>query len=66
MSQAHEFADGSHQSCRTMMGVASRATSDAGLPLLPGQLHLDRWLLGLGLLFVASFYFFPRRGGAAS
>ena len=32
---------------------------DAGLPLLPGLLHPDRWLLWLGLLFIASVYFFP-------
>jgi branched-chain amino acid transport system permease protein len=29
------------------------------LPLLPGLLHPDRWLLWLGLLFIASVYFFP-------
>jgi hypothetical protein len=51
MNQAHEFADGSHQSRRTMMGVAPWAASDAGLPLLPGLLHPDRWLLGLGAPF---------------
>ena len=26
---------------------------------LPGVLHPDRWLLWLGLLFIASVYFFP-------
>ena len=38
------------------IGAACR---DAGLPLLPGLLHPDRWLLWLGLLFIASVYFFP-------
>ncbi|SEO22747.1 hypothetical protein SAMN05443254_12263 [Bradyrhizobium sp. OK095] len=33
--------------------------ANAGLPLLPGLLHPDRWLLWLGLLFIASVYFFP-------
>jgi branched-chain amino acid transport system permease protein len=41
------------------MGAASNAAADAGLPLLPGLLHPDRWLLWLGLLFIASVYFFP-------
>jgi len=40
------------------MGAASNAAADAGLPLLPGLLHPDRWLLWLGLLFIASVYFF--------
>ena len=44
---------------QALMGVASSAATDAGLPLLPGLLHPDRWLLWLGLLFVASVYFFP-------
>ena len=44
---------------QALMGVASSAAADAGLPLLPGLLHPDRWLLWLGLLFVASVYFFP-------
>jgi branched-chain amino acid transport system permease protein len=34
-------------------------SADTGLPLLPGLLHPDRWLLWLGLLFIASVYFFP-------
>ena len=41
------------------MGAASNAAADAGLPVLPGLLHPDRWLLWLGLLFIASVYFFP-------
>lgn len=42
-----------------LMGAASRAASEVGLPLLPHLLDPDRWLLWLGLLFVASVYFFP-------
>lgn len=44
---------------QALMGTASNAAADAGLPLLPGLLHPDRWLLWLGLLFIASVYFFP-------
>jgi len=31
----------------------------AGLPILPALFHPDRWLLWLGMLFVAIVYFFP-------
>ena len=44
---------------QTLMGAASKAAAEAGVPLLPGLLHPDRWLLWLGLLFIASVYFFP-------
>lgn len=44
---------------QALMGAASRAAGEVGLPLLPGLLHPDRWLLWLGLLFIASVYFFP-------
>ena len=44
---------------QALMGVASNAAAEAGLPVLPGLLHPDRWLLWLGLLFIASVYFFP-------
>jgi branched-chain amino acid transport system permease protein len=44
---------------QTLMGMASKATASAGIPLLPDLLHPDRWLLWLGLLFIASVYFFP-------
>ncbi|UZE48853.1 branched-chain amino acid ABC transporter permease [Rhodopseudomonas sp. P2A-2r] len=44
---------------QALMGIASTAAADAGLPVLPGLLHPDRWLLWLGLLFIASVYFFP-------
>lgn len=40
-----------------LMGAASAATE--GIPLLPGLLHPDRWLLWLGVLFILSVYFFP-------
>ena len=42
---------------QVVMGRLSEATS--GVPLLPQLLHPDRWLLWLGLLFIASVYFFP-------
>jgi branched-chain amino acid transport system permease protein len=41
---------------QVLMGLASTAAADAGLP---GLLHPDRWLLWLGLMFIASVYFFP-------
>jgi branched-chain amino acid transport system permease protein len=44
---------------QVLMGLASSAAADAGLPFLPGLLHPDRWLLWLGLMFIASVYFFP-------
>lgn len=44
---------------QTLMHLGSRAAADAGLPLLPGLLHPERWLLWLGLSFIASVYFFP-------
>ena len=44
---------------QALMGLASRTAADAGVPLLPQLLHPDRWLLWLGLLFIASVYFFP-------
>lgn len=44
---------------QTLMGTVSTAAGDAGIPLLPSLLHPDRWLLWLGLLFIASVYFFP-------
>lgn len=40
-----------------LMAIGASATE--GLPLLPQILHPDRWLLFLGILFVASVYFFP-------
>jgi branched-chain amino acid transport system permease protein len=44
---------------QTLMGMASKAVAGAGIPVLPNLLHPDRWLLWLGLLFIASVYFFP-------
>lgn len=37
-----------------LMGMASKATANAGIPVLTDLLHPDRWLLWLGLLFIAS------------
>jgi branched-chain amino acid transport system permease protein len=44
---------------QNLMGWASTATAEAGLPLLPSLFHPDRWLLWLGIFFVCSVYFFP-------
>jgi branched-chain amino acid transport system permease protein len=55
---------------QTLMGTVSSAAGEAGLPLVPSLFHPDRWLLWLGILFIASVYFFPAgivgklRGGA--
>ncbi len=43
----------------TLMGSISASMTSAGLPILPGLFHPDRWLLWLGVLFVVSVYFFP-------
>jgi branched-chain amino acid transport system permease protein len=40
-----------------LMKLASGAAQ--GIPLLPGLLHPDRWLLWLGVLFVVCVYYFP-------
>lgn len=40
-----------------LMKLASSAAH--GLPLLPGLLHPDRWLLWLGVLFILCVYYFP-------
>jgi branched-chain amino acid transport system permease protein len=40
-----------------LMRLASGATQ--GIPLLPGLLHPDRWLLWLGVLFIVCVYYFP-------
>jgi branched-chain amino acid transport system permease protein len=44
---------------QTLMGTVSSAAGEAGLPLVPSLFHPDRWLLWLGVLFIASVYFFP-------
>ena len=44
---------------QALMGTVSAATGDAGIPILPQLFHPDRWLLWLGILFIASVYFFP-------
>jgi branched-chain amino acid transport system permease protein len=42
---------------QALMGQVSEGLS--ALPVLPVLFHPDRWLLWLGILFVASVYFFP-------
>lgn len=42
---------------KSLMGAASSAVS--GVPFLADALQPDRWMLWLGILFVASIYFFP-------
>lgn len=42
-----------------LMGRLSTAAAEAGLPLLPGLFHPDRWLLWLGLMFILAVYFAP-------
>jgi branched-chain amino acid transport system permease protein len=44
---------------QTLLGAVSTAAGDAGLPLLRGLFHPDRWLLWLGLLFILAVYFAP-------
>ncbi len=44
---------------QALMGWVSTAAGEAGLPLVPSLFHPDRWLLWLGILFIASVYFFP-------
>jgi branched-chain amino acid transport system permease protein len=41
------------------MGALSAGAAAVGLPLLPGLLHPDRWLLWLGLMFILAVYFAP-------
>jgi branched-chain amino acid transport system permease protein len=40
-----------------LLGVANQAL--AGIPLLAGFFHPDRWLLWLGVAFILCVYFFP-------
>jgi branched-chain amino acid transport system permease protein len=40
-----------------LMKLASGASQ--GLPVVPGLLHPDRWLLWLGVLFILCVYYFP-------
>ncbi len=44
---------------QALMASLSSAAADAGLPILPGLLHPDRWLLWLGLMFILAVYFVP-------
>ena len=44
---------------QALMGGLSAAAGEAGLPLIAGLLHPDRWLLWLGLMFILAVYFAP-------
>jgi branched-chain amino acid transport system permease protein len=44
---------------QALMGKLSAGAAEAGLPLLPGLFHPDRWLLWLGLMFILAVYFAP-------
>jgi len=44
---------------QALMGGLSAAAGAAGLPLIAGLLHPDRWLLWLGLMFILAVYFAP-------
>jgi branched-chain amino acid transport system permease protein len=44
---------------QALMGALSSAATEAGLPILPGLFHPDRWLLWLGLMFILAVYFVP-------
>ena len=44
---------------QALMAAVSTAAGEASIPILPQLLHPDRWLLWLGILFIASVYFFP-------
>ena len=44
---------------QALMGKLSAGAADLGLPLLPGLLHPDRWLLWLGVMFILAVYFAP-------
>ena len=40
-------------------GMARASEALAGVPLLAKAIHPDRWMLWMGLLFIACVYFFP-------
>ena len=42
-----------------LMGELSAAAAQAGVPILPGLFHPDRWLLWLGVMFILAIYFAP-------
>jgi branched-chain amino acid transport system permease protein len=44
---------------QTLLGGLSATAGNAGLPVLAGLLHPDRWLLWLGLMFILAVYFAP-------
>ncbi len=49
---------------QALMGLAANAAADAGLPLLPGLLHPDRWLLWLGYCSSPACIFSPPASSA--
>jgi len=44
---------------QALMGGLSTTAGEAGLSLIAGLLHPDRWLLWLGLMFILAVYFAP-------
>ena len=42
-----------------LLGALSAAAGGAGLTLVAGLLHPDRWLMWLGLMFILAVYFVP-------
>lgn len=44
---------------QALMGGLAGGARDAGIPILPGFLDPDRWLLWLGLMFILAVYFAP-------
>ncbi|HXW20933.1 MAG TPA: branched-chain amino acid ABC transporter permease [Roseiarcus sp.] len=44
---------------QALMGGLSAAAGEAGLTLIAGLLHPDRWLLWLALMFILAVYFAP-------
>jgi branched-chain amino acid transport system permease protein len=44
---------------QALLGGLSDAASGAGLTLVAGLLHPDRWLMWLGLMFILAVYFVP-------
>ena len=53
------FVDRRELSAGADRRALARRGARLGLPLLPGLLHPDRWLLWLGLMFILAVYFAP-------